>query len=447
LTDRERSAIDVAPLLDEGRWTRYQQWLVFLTALTIVFDGMDNQLLGIVIPTMVREWGVGRQAFAPVVTYGYVGMMLGGALAGLAGDRVGRRTALLGSMMIFGVMTAAASLANGTLTFGAIRFLAGIGLGGAIPNAAALAVEYVPRAARPVAATLTIVCVPLGGMFAGILGMRVLPAVGWQALFIAGGVIPIVGVLVLRKLLPESPRFLARHPERFGELARDLRRMGHSVPSGATFVDRSEGSGRQASVAALFQPEFRRNTIALWISFVSCLLTIYIVFNWLTSVLTAAGYDPATANTGITSFNLGGVAGALIGGAAISRYGSRLPMLAMTAAAIGCAVVLSRMAIGPSHGMLPIFLMIVLTGALINGVQVMMYALAAHVYPSAVRATGVGSASSFGRIGAILSGYVGSWAIDAGGTTQFFTTIAASLVVTLISLAAVARHIAPRGQR
>ena len=444
MSNRETAPIDIGPLLDEGRWTGYQRRLVFLTALTIVFDGIDNQLLGIVIPTMMREWGVGRPAFAPVVTFGYVGMMLGGALAGVAGDRVGRRTALLGSMMIFGVMTAAAALATGTATLGAIRFLAGIGLGGAIPNAAALAVEYVPRAARPIAATVTIVCVPVGGVLAGILGMRVLPTFGWRALFIAGGVIPLAAALLLRRWLPESPRFLARHPERFAELARDLRRMSHPVPADATFVDRSEGSSGRASVATLFQRQFRRDTIGLWISFVSCLLPIYVVFSWLTSVLTAAGYDPATANTGITSFNLGGVAGALAGAGAIARYGSRRPMLAMTAASVACAVVLSRMTIGPSHGMLPIFLMLVLTGALINGVQVMMYALAAHVYPSVVRATGVGSASAFGRIGAILSGYVGSWAIDAGGTRQFFTTIAVSLVVTLISLAAVARHIGPR---
>ena len=443
----ERPRIDLGPLLDEGRWTGYQQWLVFLTALTIVFDGIDNQLLGIVMPTVMREWGVGRQAFAPVVMSGYAGMMLGGALAGVAGDRVGRRTALLGSMLIFGVMTAAAALAHDTATLGVVRFLAGIGLGGAMPNAAALAVEYVPRAARPMAVTLTIVCVPLGGMLAGILGMRALPALGWRTLFVAGGVIPIAGALLLRKVLPESPRFLARHPERFGELARNLRRMHHDVPADATFVDRSEGSGERLSVAALFQPPFRRDTIGLWISFFSCLLTVYVVFSWLTSVLTAAGYDPATANTGITSFNLGGVAGALLGGAAIGRYGSRVSMLAMTAAAVVGAAVLSRMTIGPSQGIWPIVLMLVLTGALINGVQVMMYALAAHVYPSAVRATGVGSAAAFGRIGAILSGYVGSWAIDAGGTRQFFMTIAVSLVVTLIGLAAVARHVAPRGRR
>src|SRR5687767_10935661 len=102
------AAVDVGQLLDEGRWTGYQKWLVALVAISIVFDGIDNQLLGIVIPSVMSEWDVSRSAFAPVVSLGYFGMMIGGAAAGLLGDRFGRRTALLGSMVVFGLMTVAA---------------------------------------------------------------------------------------------------------------------------------------------------------------------------------------------------------------------------------------------------------------------------------------------------------------------------------------------------
>ncbi|MBK5297834.1 MAG: MFS transporter, partial [Vicinamibacteria bacterium] len=115
------STVDVGRLLDQGQWTGYQKWLVALIALTIVFDGIDNQLLGIVIPTVMREWGVPRSDFAPVVSLGYAGMMMGGAAAGLAGDRVGRQTALLGSMVVFGVMTLAAAMADSTAMLGALR--------------------------------------------------------------------------------------------------------------------------------------------------------------------------------------------------------------------------------------------------------------------------------------------------------------------------------------
>ena len=154
--------LDVGCLLDEGKWGGYQKRLIVFTALAIVFDGIDNQLLGVAIPSIMQEWSAPRSVFAPVVTIGLTGMMLGGALAGLAGDRFGRRTALLASMGLFGLMTAVSAAAATPAHLTVLRFLASAGLGGAIPNATALAAEYVPARHRPVAVTLTIVCVPLG---------------------------------------------------------------------------------------------------------------------------------------------------------------------------------------------------------------------------------------------------------------------------------------------
>ena len=172
MTTTNTPPIDVERVLNEGRWTDYQQWLVFLTALTIVFDGFDNQLLGVALPTIMREWSVGRADFAPVVSLGYLGMMIGGTLAGYAGDRIGRRNALLGCMVLFGVTTIVVAGAHDVSTLGILRLLAGIGLGGAMPNAAALAAEYVPLRQRPFAVTLAIVCVPVGATLAGFAGDR-----------------------------------------------------------------------------------------------------------------------------------------------------------------------------------------------------------------------------------------------------------------------------------
>jgi AAHS family 4-hydroxybenzoate transporter-like MFS transporter len=435
------SPLDVGRLLDEGKWGAYQKWLIFLTALTIVFDGIDNQLLGVAIPSIMQEWSAPRTAFAPVVSIGLAGMMMGGALAGMAGDRIGRRSALLVSMALFGVMTAASAAAAAPMHLTVLRFLASAGLGGAIPNAAALAAEYVPRRHRPVAVTLTIVCVPLGATIAGLLGIRVMPLVGWRALFVIGGVIPVLAAVALARLLPESPRYLARHPARWTELARTLARMGHATPAGATFFDSGEQAAGRASIRTLFLPEWRADTLALFGAFFSCLLGVYLSFNWLTALLTSAGFTPGTASTGITAFNLGGVAGALAGSVVIGRIGSRVAMLSMTAGAAAGAALLSAMRLDVSQPVVPILVMLTFTGALINGVQTTMYALAAHVYPSAVRATGVGTAASVGRTGAILSGYAGAWAIDYRGSTSFFLVIAAAMVTTFISLALVTRHV------
>jgi MFS transporter, AAHS family, 4-hydroxybenzoate transporter len=436
------NVVNVAAVLDSGRWTGYQRWLVALVAMAIVFDGIDNQLLGIVIPTLGAEWHVPRSAFAPVVSLGYLGMMVGGMVAGLVGDRFGRRTGLLGSMIVFGVLTMAAAFVDSPGEMGILRFLAGIGLGGAMPNAATLAAEYVPERVRPIAVTITIVCVPLGGTLAGVLGIQALPLMGWRNVFIVAGLVPLAAAILLRFILPESPRFLARREARWVELGGVLKKMGHTTASDSAFVDPlARTSVQKASIGSLFRPEFRRDTIALWGAFFSCLLAVYLGFSWLTTLLTGAGFNPATANTGIIAFNLGGVAGALAGGVAIARFGSRRAMLTMALVAIGGAAGLARMEITSAASLMAIMAMLTLTGSMINGVQTTMYALAAHIYPTSVRATGVGAAVAFGRIGAVMTGFVGSWAVDYGGTHAFFSVVAGMMLLTFVALALVRRHV------
>ena len=234
---KSKTPIDLAPVLDEGSWSGYLKFTVLLAALAVVFDGADLQLLALAIPTMMTEWSLPRAAFAPLVAIGMVGMMLGGAAAGVAGDRFGRKWALISSIGIFALSTLAMAWAHGIAALEVLRFVAGIGLGGAIPNAAALASEYVPRRHRPFAVTLAIVCVPLGGILAAFVAGRVLPAQGWRPLFILGGAAPLVFAAVLFRLMPESPRFLIQRPARWPQLAAMLRRMGRAVPVDSAFCD------------------------------------------------------------------------------------------------------------------------------------------------------------------------------------------------------------------
>lgn len=436
--------IEVGRTIDAGRWTRYQKWLVLLTALTIICDGFDNQLLGLALPAIMQEWGLARSAFAPVVSIGYLGMMIGGAGAGLVGDRWGRRTALLGSVSAFAVATAATALANGLTGLAMLRFIAGMGLGGAIPNAAALAAEYVPLRARPIAVTLAIVCVPLGGVLAGLFAVPALPAFGWRGMFAIGGAVPLLTALVLVRLLPESPRYLATRPRRWPELVRLLRRMGHAVEPDATFSVMDGGKGAATTFGVLVSREFRMDTFALWAAFLSCLLAVYLGFSWLPSMLASAGLSAAVASTGLTLFNLGGVFGAIAGGSLITRFGSKPTMLAMAAGAVAGSIVMSRMTLAAHASPVPFLVMLAITGGLINAVQTTMFALAAHVYPTIIRATGVGTASAIGRTGAIMSGYVGPWALERGGAPSFFSVMAVSLLITLLSLAVMPHHIPRR---
>jgi AAHS family 4-hydroxybenzoate transporter-like MFS transporter len=430
--------IDLGPLLDEGHWSGYQKLLVLATALAIVLDGVDNQLLSVAIPALSAEWGVPGSAFAPVVAIGLLGMMLGGAIAGVVGDRFGRRLALLGSVFTFGVLTFSLQFVQSVEALGLIRFLAGLGLGGAMPNAAALASEYVPRRHRAWAVTLTVVCIPLGGAVAGFVGAQILPQLGWRMLFAVGGVLPVALGVILLWALPESPRYLARHQRRWPELSSLLRRLGHEVPADAAFSDRTEAA-RKSSIGELLVPEFRRDTIALCASFFFCLLAAYGGVFWIPTLMRNASFEIATASNSLLAFNLGGVVGALIGAGVISRLGSRVTMLGMCLiAVIGCGAMASIALVPPAT--FAMFALFALTGGLINGTQTTMYALAAHVYPAAIRATGVGTAVAFGRIGGVFSSYAGSWAISGGGS-RYFMMLGTMMALVFVALAAVSRHI------
>jgi AAHS family 4-hydroxybenzoate transporter-like MFS transporter len=434
------STVDIGSILDEGEWGGYQKLLVCATALTIILDGLDNQVLGAAVPVLARDWSLPASAFRYVLTSGMVGMMIGGLVGGFAGDRMGRRVALIGSVLAFGLLTLVVALSNGVWSLGLLRFLAGLGLGGAMPNAAALSSEYVPRRHRPFAVTLTIVCIPLGGSLAGLTAGSILPRFGWPALFVVVGIVPLALAVLLFMLLPESPRYLARHRERWAELSVLLRRLGHDLPADAAFVDPAEQGLRRASVREVLVPEFRHDTLALCASFFFCLLSVYMGTNWVPTMLRSAHFDVGTASYGLTAFNFGGVVGAILGAFFIVRRGSRLTMLSMAVGAVGGAVLLGVMPIGPQSTLL-VFALLAWTGGLINAVQTTMYALAAHVYPTSIRATGVGTAVGFGRIGGVLSPSLGAWALDSGHAPRYFGLIATTMTLALASLAAVRDHI------
>jgi AAHS family 4-hydroxybenzoate transporter-like MFS transporter len=436
--------IEVGPLLDESRWSGYQKLLIFGTALTIILDGVDNQLMGPTIPSLMQAWNLPRSAFANVLTAGPLGMMFGGLFGGWFGDKVGRRTALLTSVIAFALVTLVISFVGDTTSLMILRFLAGLGLGGAMPNAAVLASEYVPRNRRPLAVTVTIVCVPLGGFIAADAAARIIPAFGWERLWQLGGVLPIVLGIVLFKILPESPKYLAKHPERWPELRHQLTKMGHNIPADAAFVaDKVPVQTEQAkgSFGELFAAHRLRDTIGLWFAFFFCLMGNYLCIQWLPTVLTGpeVGIAGPEANHILSYFNLGGVAGALLAGVVIMRFGSRLSMLTLTVLSIIGAVILSRMTLNPMDT-LPLYILITYTGGLMNAVQTTMYALAAHVYPTEIRGRGVGTAVAVGRIGHALTGKLGPWAMS-GGTPHYFMSWGYAMGIVFFALALVKRHI------
>lgn len=447
-SDPHPADYDIGRAIDDGPWTGSQKLILLLVGCAIIFDGFDNQSLGFAAPAIIREWGITREALSPVMAVGQFGMMFGAALGGMIGDRIGRKTALVGAALLFGVMTAGIALANSLVVIGVLRFIANLGLGAAFPNAAALVSEYTPRRHRSLAVTAGIVCVPLGGVVGGFIASALLPVAGWRMLFTYAGFATLGVALLLLFALPESTRFqLARRGDSPG-LRRTLARIGLHVPADATLVDRGDAiqdSGR-SSLGSLFAPGWRGDTIALWAAFGACLFAVYSAFSWLPTMLSDAGYDLVVSSRGLTAFNIGGVIAALGGAWLIGHQGSRWPMVAMAIGGVAGAALLIMAPLHAVPGQQPLMLILLLAieGAFINGVQTTLYALAADVYPTKVRATGVGSASGVGRVGAVASSFGGALALHAMGATGFSLMLLCSMAVTTLALLAIRRHSPPR---
>jgi AAHS family 4-hydroxybenzoate transporter-like MFS transporter len=435
-----KRTVDVAALLDGHRWSTYQKLLTVLAALAVIFDGFDIQILGFAIPSLIREWHVARGDFGPVLAVGLAGMAVGGPLAGYCGDRFGRRMALIGCVVAFGLATIGTALVHGFAGLTVLRFVTGMGTGGALPNASALTAEFAPLRRRAMAVKLTLVCFPLGGMLGGLLAAWALPRFGWRGLYSIAGVLPLLLAVVLLALLPESPRFLARRPALWPRLAGLLSRMGHAIPAGAAFEDRDEREGaKHASFRRLFSSGLARDTAGLWIAFFCSLGSVYLIFGWLPAMLTAQGLSLATASTGLAVYNFGGVLGVLLWATLVTILGSRGPLLSGALACAGSALALLVVPIHAHGSHVLLIAGLGINGLLANAVQTSMYALAAHVYPTSVRVTGVAYAATIGRLGGLLTSLFGAFVIQAGAKT-YWSVVAIAMVCAFAGLAWVRSH-------
>lgn len=432
--------LSIGEVIDGGPWSFLQRFVVLLAALSIVLDGFDGQLIGFAIPVLIKEWGVTKADFAPVVAMGLVGMAVGSGIAGFIADRYGRRIAILGSVICFGIATLAIGLSPNIWTIAILRFCAGLGIGGALPASTTLAGEFTPQRYRTMAITGTIVCVPLGGTLAGLFASQILPAFGWRMLFYAGGAIPLVLSLILVAALPESPRWLARKQPKWPTLVALLHRMGRDVSEHATFAqapDEVVKTGR--GVKALFTDGRALSTIALWAGFFLTLLAVYLAFSWLPTMLTSEGLSVVVAGRGLTAYNLGGVFGALACAVAINRFGSRWPLAFCCAGAAISAFYLRGLNIAGDTSLFVIGLGV--HGLFVNAVQSTMYAVAGNMYPTDVRASGTAAGLVVGRLGAILSAFAGAIVIARGGADGYLGLLAFAMTGAMVAILLLKNHI------
>jgi len=398
----------------DSSWTWRQQVALLLLALAILFDGVDNQVLGLVAPAILTEWQIDKATLAPVLAVGQFGMMIGTLLGGLWGDRVGSKTALLWCVFIFGACTWLMAFVDDVSMLVGLRFLVGVGMGGALPNAASLAAQYTPPSYRVIAVTATIVCIPLGGVLGGAVAAEVLPEQGWRAMLRLAGVLPLLLLIFLWRGLPE--------------------------PAGRNAAVQVSAPDVMVQLRSLLTIDRRRDTVALWCAFGFCLMAIYASFSWLPTMLVDSGFDIAAASRGLMYFNLGGVATALLAAGLMARFGSQKPLAIMCIAAVALSVLLLTVGLsGLTGGSL--MLLLTLLGGCINGVQTTLYALAAHLYPVSIRATGIGAASSVGRLGGVSSAFFGAALLSTFGEAGFFVLLLAAMSVALLALSILRNHI------
>ncbi|BDT57356.1 MFS transporter [Massilia varians] len=427
--------IDVHKLADEARFNRFHLGILTWCALIIICDGYDLAVAGIALPSIMQEMGVTAQSAGFMVSSALFGMMFGAIFLGTIADRIGRRLAIVICLALFSVFTAAAGFASDPYTFSVMRFLAGLGIGGVMPNVVAQMTEYSPKRIRSTMVTLMFSGYAVGGMLAALLGKGMIEAYGWQSVFLAAGV-PVILIPFILKGLPESMPFLIRLG-RQAELQDILVRMepSYRVQKDDSYTLPAADRAQGAPIGRLFQDGRGFSTIMFWIAFFMCLFMVYALSSWLAKLMAGAGYSLGSALTFVLVLNFGAVIGAVGGGWLADRFHIKYVLVGMYLLAAVSITLLGYKVSTPV-----LFLLVGLAGASTIGTQIVTYAYAGQFYPMAVRSTGIGWASGVGRSGAILAPIViGTLVGMALPLQQNFLAIAIPAAIAAVAVACI-RH-------
>jgi AAHS family 4-hydroxybenzoate transporter-like MFS transporter len=431
--------IDVGRLIDDAPWSVAQKLILCLISLAFIVDSLANNVLAIAIPALIRDWHVKRADFSSVIAVGWVGVAFGSILAGWLSDRLGRKTLLLASILVFGLATAGAGLVTNRHQLLLLRAIDGFGIGGAIPCATTLLAEFTPTRRRSRAVIIGMISMPVGTLVGGILGSAVLPTLGWRALFALNAALAIIVGAVLLLLVPESPRFLSRMPARHKELMRGLKRLKIDVPADARCAE-TQARTAGGSLSALFGGGSLSMTLGLWGGFFFCLLASYSSLNWMPSLLSNHGYSLRVSSLALSASGVGGILASIVTARLVERFGSRGALIFPTVLAIISATALSLLPLDPARSAIPVLLAISTMGLSLNSLTNLVYALGAFIYPPLVKGTGLGAAATVGRIGAITSSYSAVAALNIS-SDAYFGFIAATAVISMLFLLAIRRQI------
>lgn len=387
----------VTDLLDRSPFSALQWRVVLLCGAVAVLDGMDLQSIGLAAPSMAAALKIEPHAFGFVFSAALLGLMLGSAVFGPLADRVGRRRILILSTAMFGVFTVLTALAQDLTSLLLVRFLTGLGLGGATPSFVSLTSEYAPPRLRRLVVALLWAGIPLGGALGGALASQIIPTFGWRALFFVGGGLPITLSAVLLLFLPESLNFLVTSNAGAGRVYSILRRIAPDHPHQQRYV-LGEPKLVGTPMKQLFADGRSFGTVLLWGLFFLLFLVLVTNTAWSPTLLSMSGLAPAQIGWIMAASNGGAVLGALVIGLLLQRN-SPYRVLAATLVAGGLCFTLFGLAL-PSFGLVSLLQGVV--QLLVGGSASGAVAVAAMLYPTSVRSTGIGWATGFGRLGSLF---------------------------------------------
>jgi AAHS family benzoate transporter-like MFS transporter len=388
--------------------TRTTGLVLFCCWLAILAEGYDVGVLGAVLPALAeyKEWSLSPLELGGLGSYALIGMLIGALFIGTLSDLIGRKKMLIASMLIFSLTQAGAAWAPTPELFGLFRLVGGLGMGGVIPVAAALTIEYSAPNKRSFNYGLMYSGYSLGIVAAALAALFVLPTGGWRVVIFIGAV-PVVLVPVIWKFLPESLEFLESKGRKAEAraLAGKLRITDY-VPV-VPVASAEQGSSQDPwwkTITTMFSPTYLRSTVFFWISLFCGLLLVYGLNTWLPSIMKKAGYDLGSSLTFLLVFSLASAIGGLILGRAADKYGKKLILVVFYILG-GLGIMLLVF----PNTMVVNLLFVAFAGIGSISTSLVLTGYIADYYPAKIRGTATGWALSFARLGAISGPLMGGW--------------------------------------
>jgi AAHS family 4-hydroxybenzoate transporter-like MFS transporter len=425
------SRLSLSTLTEREGLSALTKRVLILCFLLMVADNYDNTAISFVMPRLLREWHLDKLTATLIIVAGLLGLMVGSILFGWLGDLVGRKRMIIAGLVEFGLATLASMFAQDAVQLMALRFVAGLGIGGALPNGIALTNEYSPRRLRVFVVAAIFAGYTLGGSGGGFVAAWLMPIHGWPVVFLIGGVMPLLLAAVLAAALPESIRFLALHPHRSAEATVLARRMRPDLaisPETQIVEDQATASATPI-LADLFAGPRAVMTPLLWLLYIANSMAVFGMTNWLPYLIESSGLPPQRAALVATLWSIGGTVGGLFASRFVDRLGLRAIVVYVL---LGCPLV--AMLGVAAQSAVWLFVTMTLAGFFVVGTQNSLHGISGSIYPTRIRSNGVGWALGIAKIGSISGPFLAGVLLANGlPVPELFVAAAMPLVVAFVS--------------